>query len=417
MKGVTKVFKWLFSGKRKYVLIGLLIAGMGYSVNQATPGVAVQGTRVDVGPVQRYVEEVGAFESKTTLSLKGRLSSHVETLYKVEGDSVKAGELVIELDKKDQLLVIQATEAEIDALYAQLAEAGRADINKVAQVKSKITQAQNTYIESKEDYENNLVLFESGAISKSDVEDSKLIYQNDLESLKIAKNDLTLLTKGVSDNVKRQYESQVQALIAQLELEKRQLEQMSIKAPMDGIVTDKFIEVGDTVSFGSALLEISDPEAVHITSDLLVSDAGNTQVGYKVKITDPESNQQWLGRIAKIYPKAFNKVSDLGIEQKRIKVEIDPENMVFDKFGYEFDLKIIFEDKESVLRCKDSAVFKIDNKNYVFKVVSDRTVLVPVVLGLEGEEYVEILEGLSQGDALIQSPSNELEEGIKVILK
>lgn len=91
--------------------------------------------------------------------------------------------------------------------------------------------------------------------------------------------------------------------------------------------------------------------------------------------------------------------------------------MDFDRFGYEFDLKIIFEEKPNVLRCKDSAVFVIDGQEYVFKLMAEKIVLTPVVLGLEGEEYVEILEGLSEGDQVVQSPGNNLENGLKVILK
>lgn len=417
MNKIKALAKWVFSGKKKYISIAIVIITIGFAASQNAPGTEVQGTIVDIGSVQRYVTEVGNFEAKTSITLNARLAGVVESVYKVEGDLVKAGDILVELDKGDQLLLIQGTEAEIDAVYADLSEVGRADGNKVSQIKSKIAQAQNHYIASKEAYDNNQVLFESGAISKLDLDTSKRNYQNSLESLHIAQNDLTFLTKGVSDPVKNRYESQIEALTAKLELEKRQLEQMSIKAPMDGMVTDKFVEIGDAVGFGTAIEEVSDPNAFHITSDLLVSDAANAEVGYKVKISDPETEAAWIGRIDKIYPKAFNKVSDLGIEQKRIKVEITAEDMVFDKFGYEFDLKIIFEDREDVLRCKDSAVFKIDNQDYVFKVVSSKTVLTPVTLGLEGEEYVEILEGLSEGDAIIQSPGNAMEEGLKVILK
>lgn len=417
MSKIKALIKWVFSGKKKYVAVAIIIAGIGFAASQNAPGTEVQGTVADIGSVQRYVAEVGDFEAKTSITLNSRLAGVVENVYKVEGDLVQAGDVLVELDKGDQLLLIQGTEAEIDAVYADLSEVGRADSNKVAQIKSQIAQAQNVYIDSKEAYDNNQVLFESGAISKLELDTSKRSYQNSLESLRIAQNDLTFLTKGVSDHVKKRYESQIQALTAKLELEKRQLEQMSIKAPMAGMVTDKFVEIGDAVNFGTAVVEVSDPKAFHITSDLLVSDAANAKVGYKVKISDPETELEWMGRIVKIYPKAFNKVSDLGIEQKRIKVEIEAENMDFDKFGYEFDLKIIFEDREAVLRCKDSAVFKINHQDYVFKVIGSKAVLTPVTLGLEGEEYVEILEGLSEGDAIIQSPGNDMEEGLKVILK
>jgi HlyD family secretion protein len=409
--------KKILAGKGKYIVIGLVVLVAIVGLSQGASGVDVQGTTVDVGTVQSYVEEVGDFEAKTAITMNGRVAGVVEAVLKVEGDQVKAGDLLITLDQGDQLLLIQGTEAEIAAVYAELAEAGRADKNKVAQVQSQIALAQNIYVQSKENYDNNKVLYDSGAVSKADLDTSKRSYQDSLQSLRIAQNDLTLLTKGVSESVKKRYESQIQGLTAKLELEKRQLEQMSIKAPIDGIVTDKFVKVGDVVNFGTPIIEVSDPSAFHITSDLLVSDAGNIQTGYKVVISDPESDQEWLGEISKIYPKAFTKLSDLGIEQKRIKVEIAPVDMTFNRFGYEFDLKIIFEEKTDVLRCKDSAVFKIDDASYVFEVKNGKTHLASVTVGLEGEEYLEVLEGLEEGTKLVQSPGNSIEENMKVTLK
>jgi HlyD family secretion protein len=417
MKAVKKVMGRFLPEKKKYIVVGLLVVAVAIGLNQGGTGLEVQGTTVDIGVVQRYVEEVGEFTAKTAITVNGRVSGVVESVYKVEGDPVKAGDLIMELDKKDMEIQITGTEAEIDAVYAELAEAGRTDKNEVSQVKSRIALAQNTYVKSKEDYERNQVLFESGAVSKTDLDTSKRLFEDSEESLKIAQNDLTLLTKGISDSLKKQYESRIGALTAKLELEKRQLEQMSIKAPIDGILTDKYATRGDTVSFGSPLVEVSDPNAFHVTADLLVSDAGKTKVGYKVLITDPEGTGQWMGKINKIFPKAFTKLSDLGIEQKRVKVEIGTEDMIFDRFGYEFDIKIIFEEKEAILRCKDSAVFQIDGAYYVFKVVDGQTVLTEITIGLEGEEYVEVISGLSVGDAIVQSPGNDIEEGMRVILK
>lgn len=416
MNKIIDSVKKLFSGKRKYIVVGCLLL-LGVIITTRGGGVDVQTTSVDVGSVQRYVEEVGDFEAKTTITMNARLSGVVEKVHKLEGDLVKAGDLLITLDQEDQKLLIQGTEAEIAGVYADLAEAGRVDSNKVAQIQSRIALAQNICVQRKEDYDNNELLYESGAVSKSTRDTSKRVYQDSLQSLRIAQNDLVILTKGVSESVKKRYESQIQALTSKLELEKRQLELLSVKAPIDGIVTDKYVKIGDVVNFGSPIIEVSDPSQFHIICDLLVSDAGNAEVGYKVLISDPESDAKWTGEIAKIYPKAFTKLSDLGIEQKRIKIEVEPVEMAFDRFGYEFDLKIIFEEKEAVLRCKDSAVFQMNGHSYVFELVNNKTSLTAVTLGLQGEEYVEVLDGLSEGALLVQSPGNALEENMKVNLK
>jgi HlyD family secretion protein len=116
-----------------------------------------------------------------------------------------------------------------------------------------------------------------------------------------------------------------------------------------------------------------------------------------------------------IHPNAFTKFSDLGIEQKRIRAEIDfddkPENI---KPRYDLELKLILRESENTLIIPENSVFKLDGKNFVFISDNGTARLREVETGIKSGRDIEVLSGLQEGEYVIESPDEELEEGKKV---
>jgi HlyD family secretion protein len=180
-------------------------------------------------------------------------------------------------------------------------------------------------------------------------------------------------------------------------------------------MTRRNIEPGQVIAPGTLLFEIDDPDRLQLTADLLVQDAARIKPGILVRAFDEDAGITVTGTVAKIDPKAFSKLSDLGIEQKRIRVEITPDpGTVPLRMGMELDMEVVEAQKEEVLMLPDSSVFKINEKSHVFVVAGDTARLTPVEVGLEGKNAVEILSGLKLGDLVIDAPGNDLKDGAKV---
>jgi len=402
--------------KRNIIITSLIIIiAIGIFASRYTAKANVESEVVGKGSVIKYIDEIGELKPKEQIYVKTQISGIINNVKVEEGDLVNKGDILLELDTTSLELELKSLEANLRGLYAELEEASTGtDKEVISGLNAQIAIAENEYEKNKEVYENNKVLFESGAISKTEYNTSKTLYENSLEQLNIARNDLLLQTKELSNNLRETYEARIDSLSYQIEELKNQINKAIIKADIDGIITEKLIEKGDFVNLGQKLIEISQKENYIIETDILASDTAYIKEGQKVIIDDPESDNSWEGTVTKIYPKAFSKLSDLGIDQKRVKVDIEPKEITLTQYGYELDLKIIINEANDVIRVRNNSLFEINGEDKVFIVDNNRLKIATVEIGLEGEEYSEVVNGIELGHIVVNSPDNSLEEGIKI---
>ncbi|HYE68274.1 MAG TPA: hypothetical protein VEA58_06645, partial [Anaerovoracaceae bacterium] len=120
------------------------------------------------------------------------------------------------------------------------------------------------------------------------------------------------------------------------------------------------------------------------------------------------------GSVKKVFLKAEDKMSDLGVSQKRVTVEISFGTVTPIRLGSNLDVEIAVDKKENVLRIPDLAVFEKDRKNFVYVIEGGKALLREVKTGLEGEDYLEAVSGLAEGEVLILSPNDDISEGVRV---
>ena len=100
---------------------------------------------------------------------------------------------------------------------------------------------------------------------------------------------------------------------------------------MEGIILEDDVEVGSVIQPGKKVFQIGNTADLFLESDILVDEISGVNVGAEVIVENKDLGIYGLeGIVRKIYPKAFSKVSELGIEQKRVKIEIDFEDSVPD---------------------------------------------------------------------------------------
>ena len=121
------------------------------------------------------------------------------------------------------------------------------------------------------------------------------------------------------------------------------------------------------------------------------------------------------GTVRKIHPQAMSKISDLGIEQKRVKVEINIEDSLEGlRPGYDLDVKIIINSRKNVLLVPENAVFEKEEKDFVFVNENGKAVLREINKGIESTKQIEVISGLKEGEMVIMSPDKSLEEGLAI---
>jgi HlyD family secretion protein len=352
------------------------------------------------------VEERAVVQLEDRVLIHAAAGGRIKEVFKEAGDKVKEGDVLAKLDDQEVLLQIQALEAEKESAEAGYAEAlNPADKEEIEMLKAQVKAAET--------------LYESGAVS-FDVYQNSLTRLAEAESnLASAKSNLAIAQKGASSNVRKQFEGQINRIQAQIDLLKKQANDLTVKSPIDGIVFTQEAEVGGFIQPGGLLFEIGRDTGIYLESDILVDEVGDIKLGSPVLIENKDLNVKDLkGRVRKIYPKAFSKISDLGIEQKRVKIEIDLheniENGSVLKPGYEMDIKVITDSKKNVLLIEESAIFAYQGRDHVFVVENGKAKLRSIEKGMESDKKAEVLQGLREGEVIILSPDETLKEGVKV---
>lgn len=198
-------------------------------------------------------------------------------------------------------------------------------------------------------------------------------------------------------------------------------EQIDVRSPITGRVLKLAQSSAGVVSVGTALLELGDPAALEIVIAVLTSDATKIPVGAHVDIERWGGDQALHGRVRRVEPSAFTRISALGVEEQRVNVIVDlvepPAMWSVLGDGYRVEAKILIHEADHVLLLPAGAVFRRGNEHMTFVVRGGLAKLQRVELGLRGSLEVEVTSGLSDGDSVIVHPSDRVVDGVKVVAR
>lgn len=192
---------------------------------------------------------------------------------------------------------------------------------------------------------------------------------------------------------------------------------VQIRAPVTGRILRIIQESEAVVQMGAPLIEIGDPADLEIVADLLSSDAVQIKPGAAVRI-DGWGGPPLKGRVRRVDPAGFLKVSALGIEEQRVRVTIDFEGgpEIWSRLGHDFRVvvHVTIWNSDSALAVPTGALFRKGNDWAVYTVRDGRARTAIVQVGHRNNRQAEILSGLSAGDLLILHPSDRVNDGARV---
>jgi len=173
-----------------------------------------------------------------------------------------------------------------------------------------------------------------------------------------------------------------------------------------------------TLAAGTPVMVIGDAAKIEIVADLLSTDAVKVPPAAVVLIENWGGDRTLRGRVRTVEPYAFTKVSALGVEEKRVNVVIDlldPPGKLGD--GYRVEARVVLWSGENVLKVPANAVFRSGEGWAVFAVERGRAARREVKVGQRSALEAEILDGLKEGDTVIQFPGNEIADGAAIAVR
>lgn len=318
----------------------------------------VEIARVEHKPIHSYLILNGTVEPERKVEVFSRLSAYVERLASEEGELVKEGQLLAQLDDTEIRISYQQSKIQLD------------------QAKLTLDEEQGNYIRNQELKKNNLISEQMFQASQATFRKAKLEYENRLEDFK---------------NLKLQ------------------LDYTRITAPVGGYVTERLIEVGSKVNANQQVFTVEDFHPLLIKVYVPTSDIVNLKQGMVATInTDILKGMTFEGTVKLINPR-------IDVQSGTVKVTIE----VFDKAlrlkpGMFVEVKIMVSDKNDALVIPRKSVQYKQNKPYVFVFHRGEVSRRDIVTGITEGDDIEVLEGIEDGEAIVTVGVETLKDNMKV---
>jgi HlyD family secretion protein len=358
-----------------------------------------EASKVRLGSIKKTVEETGTVFSKRVNTFYSDMSQRVETLNVSVGDRVKKGDIILVYENNYDLEIERANK-QIESITASYNESVKgADFQEISNLKLNISTIETNLNFARSNLEKIKTLYENNAVSQVEYDEAKnnvTILENQLQE---ANNNYSKIIQGVSANVKKEYEAQIDEVMIQIKILEKNMEQASIKAEFDGVITELNVHQGSMTQAGVPTVEIQDDKNLGIYVEVLVEDAIEVTKGMAFNIIDDDEVIKEL-QVSRVYPKAQAKISDLGVEQKRVRIEADLDDADY-KLGSEVDVEIVLKEKNNVLLVDKDAVYEKDNIKYVTVLSGKNEIETEITTGIEDDKYVEVLSGLSENDTVL----------------
>lgn len=328
--------------------------------------------------------------------------------------------------------------------------------------------AKNNYDYNKKNYDNINILYEIGAVSKEQLENTKndlnksesdllkaeteldinkkqleklkgegktdielneLFYQYQSEDLDASIASLKSQIKSFQNKITTNYSSSTvnyyNSLIENENLAISQLDdkinQCIITSKVSGYIINLPVKSQSIVKQGDLLGTIKTETNFSIDVNVLTSLVPYLGINQEVNVVQKlKSNDvKYKGKIKEIYNYANTSMSALGLDERRVNVVIEIIDKNIDlKDGYEVDVEFEIYKKDMQLAIPNSSIFEIDGEDYVYKIENEKSVLTKVITEYKANQETVIVQGINTGDKIAYNANTEgLKEQINVLSK
>jgi len=393
-------------GRNIFYLVTLLGLAVVFYVLLRPQPVPVDFAVIGRGALTVGIEEEGRTQVREVYTLSAPVGGRLLRIDQHAGDIVLQGQTVIAtIEPTDPEFLDVRARSEIEA-RVKSGEAAR----QLAQ--AEVSGARAELVFAKEELVRARKLAEGGHISQSNLDRSILLAKKHQAVLETAQAGLRV----------RNFELQrARAMLIEPGGTDASRDGccIAVNAPVSGSILRILQESQKVIAAGTPLVEIGDPADLEIVTDLLSSDAVRVSPGDRVVFDDWGGPETLEGRVRRVEPYGYTKVSALGIEEQRVNVMIDLVSPIEDwrqlGHGYRLDTRIIVWSSDDVLKAPIGALFRDGGEWAVFVDDGGVAALRSVRLGHMGGRESEILDGLKAGDRVILHPSDRIDVGTGIV--
>ena len=427
--------------RKKKILIGVgvvvllaIIAGANFAFKRSE-GVTVNTEAVQKRNLEALVSASGKIQPTRSVNISADTMGRVTNLAVNEGDRVKRDQFLLQIDPRNLRTAVQRTEASLAAAKSQM-----------EQLRLSLDSARVAVKQAEENLKRQQELSKGGLTTREMLERSE-------HELKIKQADLRSQEQQVRTQELRMQQESATAESARFDLSK-----VRIESPIDGIVTRRNIEEGETVvvgtmnNAGTVLLTIADMSVIQAEVDVDETDIPSVTIGQKAKITiDAIPGKTYTGKVTEIGNSPIQATGQTAgsTQATNFKVVVTLDTQIAEvRPGFTCTAEIttavreqalavpiqalavrelVYDDKGQIVRPKKeergrrrpglSSPASAEElpqgqtrkeEEGVFVTRESTVEFVPVKTGIAGDKYFEVLSGLKDGDKVIVGPVNSV---------
>jgi RND family efflux transporter MFP subunit len=398
------------------------------------PAVAVEIKDLDSDRVQSSSEYVGSLEAKEKVALAPRVDGRITKIAVQEGESVKQGDLIVQLQLNREQGEVEAAKSEVNIQQANIGNV-RAELRAA---EAEVASAQAAVEQSRADLREQQAELE---LAKTNLERAKFLVEEGAQSqqvlddrnrdLNAAKAQTDALKAALNSSQKALSASQERVVAARSQIARQQaafeqaqtrvgiasenLDFNRIVAPIDGIVGNIQPKVGDYVEAGDQITSLIQDNTLELYTSVPLEEASKLELGLPVELIDLQGKAIAEGDISFISPR-----TDRSSQAILVKAVFNNNGKLKDDSFAR--ARIIWSEQPGIL-IPTEAVSRIAGKTFVFVAKETEqedgtSALVakqkPVELGkIQGQSY-QVISGLESGDRLIVSGILNLADGTPI---
>lgn len=382
---------------------------------------SVAATRSDV---VQGVSATGPVASNLDVQIKCRAYGEVIKLPFDISDTVKKGDLLIQLDQKDEKVLYDQAVVTLKQSESKLKEAEETERMAELDLQTATEQAdanivsaeiKSTNLQKLADRQQQLLTQTLAAPQDFETAQTNAAQAvADLQAAKIAKEQLK--SQQVALEVKKEdvelAKQQVQLDTISLQNAKQQMDYTTVLAPMDGVVSDLETQMGMIISSaisnvggGTSVMTISDMSHIFVLASVDESDIGGVEVGQGVDITaDAFPGKHFSGKVVRIATQGVNTSNVVTFE---VKIEVTSNTKALLKPQMTANVEITESSKHDVITVPMPAIVRKQQKTFVTIVKPDgSTEDREVEIGIDDGENQEIVSGLSGDEQVLVHKSD-----------
>lgn len=326
--------------------------------------IAVQVSSLTTDNTNPFITASGKIEATNSANLSTRIMGYVNKIYVKVGDKVNKGQLLLSINNTD----LQA---------------------KLAQVNASITEATAAYNNAEKDYNRFKNLFAENSASQKEMDDMTTHFEMAKARLEAAK----------------QMKNEVDA----------QFSYANIRAPFNGVVTNKFIEVGDMANPGMPLISVEAPKQFEVIAMVAESDITQIKSGIDVEVTVKSINKTIKGKVTEISTSAKNTGGQYLVKISLNKTDTHILSGMFVTVKFPIEKKT---NTVSTILIPTSVIVENGSLKGVYTVSDQNTAILRWLrLGKTYGDQIEVLSGLNANEKYIVSANSKLYNRAKVTIQ